>query len=102
LWLWSCPTPRETAPSICGEHYFAHRHWFFGALLGSIVFSLLKDIVLYGRLPHPLDLGFQLAFGVIAMIAMHLRWEWLHKLLAPVSVALFLLYIGLIFRNLHQ
>jgi hypothetical protein len=33
---------------------------------------------------------------------MLLRWEWLHQLLAPVSVVLFLLYIGLIFRNLHQ
>jgi hypothetical protein len=84
------------------EHYFAHRHWFFGALLGSVVFSLLKELTLYGRLPHPLDLGFQVAFGVIAIIAMLQRREWLHKLLAPVSAVLFLLYIALIFRNLHQ
>lgn len=84
------------------EHYFAHRHWFFGALFGSIVFSLLKELVLYGRLPHPLDLSFQLVFGVIAITAMLLRWEWFHRLLAPVSGVLFLLYIALIFRNLHQ
>ena len=84
------------------EHYFAHRHWFFGAVLAGIVFSLLKELVLYGRLPRPLDLGFQVAFGVIAVIAMLQRREWLHKVLAPVSVVLFLLYIGLIFRNLHQ
>jgi hypothetical protein len=84
------------------EHYFAHRHWFFGALLGSVVFSLLKELTLYGRLPHPLDVGFQLAFGLIAIIAMLQRREWLHKFLAPVSAVLFLLYIALIFRNLHQ
>ena len=84
------------------EHYFAHRHWFFGAVLGSVVFSLLKEIVLYDRLPHPLNLGFQLAFGIIAITAMLLRREWLHELLAPVSGALFLLYIALIFRTLHQ
>jgi hypothetical protein len=84
------------------EHYFAHRHWFFGALLGSVVFSLLKELTLYGRLPHPLDLGFQLAFGLIAIIAMLQRREWFHKFLAPVSAVLFLLYIALIFRNLHQ
>ena len=83
------------------EHYFAHRHWFFGALLGSVVFSLLKEIVLYGRLPHPLDLGFQLAFGVIAITAMLQEREWLHKLLAPISGVLFLIYIALIFRRLH-
>jgi hypothetical protein len=70
--------------------------------LGAIVFSLLKELVLHGRLPLPLDLGFQLAFGVIAVIAMLQRREWLHKLLAPASAVLLLLYIALIFRNLHQ
>jgi hypothetical protein len=84
------------------EHYFAHRHWLFGALLTGIVFSLLKELVLYGRLPHPLDLGFQLAFGAVAIIAMLQRREWFHKLLAPASAVLFLLYVALIFRNLHQ
>ena len=84
------------------EHYFAHRHWFFGAVLADIIFSLLKELVLYGRLPRPLDLAFQVAFGVIAVTAMLQRREWLHKVLAPVSGVLFLLYIGLIFRNLHQ
>ena len=84
------------------EHYFAHRHWFFGAVLGSVIFSLSKEFVLYDRLPHPLDLSFQVAFGVIAIIAMLVRREWLHKLLAPISAVLLLLYIALIFRNLHQ
>ena len=81
------------------EHYFAHRHWFFGAVLSSVVFSLLKELLLYDRLPHPLNLSFQLAFGVIAIIAMLVRREWLHKLLAPVTALLLLLYIALIFRN---
>jgi hypothetical protein len=84
------------------EHYFAHRHWFFGAVLSNVVFSLLKELVLYERLPHPLNLGFHLAFGAIAISAMLVRREWLHKLLAPVTGLLFLLYIALIFRNLNQ
>ncbi|HEY4815133.1 MAG TPA: hypothetical protein VIH58_10675 [Chthoniobacterales bacterium] len=84
------------------EHYFAHRHWFFGALLAAIVFSLLKELVIYGRLPRLLDMGFQLSFGVIAITAMLLRQEWFHKLLAPLSGLLFLVYIGLIFYSLHQ
>ena len=71
-------------------------------ILGLAIFSLLKELVLYGRLPRPLDLAFQVAFGVIAVTAMLQRREWLHKVLAPVSAVLFLLYIGLIFRNLHQ
>ena len=96
------PDARGESTVELREHYFAHRHWFFGAVLSGIVFSLLKELVLYGRLPRPLDLGFQLAFGVVAIIAMLQRREWLHKLLAPVSAVLLLLYIALIFRNLHQ
>jgi hypothetical protein len=84
------------------EHYFAHRHWLFGALLGSIIFSLLKELVLYGRLPPPLDLGFQIAIGILAIIAMLQRRQWVHQILAPASGVVFLLYIALIFRNLHQ
>ena len=83
------------------EHYFAHRHWFFGALLGSVIFSLAKELVLYGRLPHPLDLGFQTAFGTIAILAIIVRQEWFHKILAPLSTLLFLFYIALLFYRLH-
>lgn len=75
-------------------------------ILGLAIAQVLQGVrglvVLYGRLPHPLDLSFQLVFGVIAITAMLLRWEWFHRLLAPVSGVLFLLYIALIFRNLHQ
>jgi hypothetical protein len=38
----------------------------------------------------------------MAITAMLLRQDWFHKLLAPVSGVLFLLYIVLIFRSLHQ
>jgi len=96
------PDAKGDNPADLREHYFAHRHWFFGAVLSTVVFSLLKELVLYDRLPDSLDLGFQLTFGVVAIIAMLVRWEWLHKLLAPVSGMLLLLYIALIFRNLHQ
>jgi len=32
------------------EHFFAHRSWFFGALLACVVFSLSKDLTLHGHL----------------------------------------------------
>jgi hypothetical protein len=96
------PDAKGDSPVDLREHYFAHRRWFFGALLGSIVFSLLKELVLYGRLPYPLDLGFQLAIGVVAIAAMLQSREWFHKLLAPVSGVLFVLYIASIFYSLHK
>jgi hypothetical protein len=33
------------------DHYFAHRGWFFGALLASTVLSVAKDLALDGHLP---------------------------------------------------
>jgi hypothetical protein len=84
------------------EHYLAHRHWFFSALLASIIFSLCKELALYGRLPYPLDLSFQCTFGILAVAAIILRQEWFHKLAAPVGSLLLVLYIVLIFYRLHQ
>jgi hypothetical protein len=96
------PDAKADAEVDLREHYFAHRHWFFGAVLGSVTFSLFKELALYSRLPHPLDLCFQLAFGIVALMALIFRQEWFHKLLAPVSSFLFILYIVLIFYRLHQ
>lgn len=96
------PDPKGDSGVDLREHYFAHRHWFFGAVLGSVTFSLLKELALYSRLPHPLDLSFQLAFGMVAIAALLWRQEWFHKLLAPASSLLFVLYIALFFYRLHQ
>jgi hypothetical protein len=95
------PDPKGDTLIDLREHYFAHRHWFFGALLGSVIFSLSKELVLYGRLPSLLDRSFQLAFGLMSIGAIILRQEWFHKIAAPVSVLLLVLYIALLFYRLH-
>jgi hypothetical protein len=94
-------------PDIGGEkfvdlrqHFFAHRSWFFCALLGSVVFSLLKTLALYGHLPSRIDFVFELTFGAIAIVAAVTRSEWFHKLLAPAAGLLFVVYIALLFSRL--
>jgi hypothetical protein len=82
------------------EHYFAHRPWFFGALISAILFSLAKDLVLYGHLPSPIDTDFQLIFFLAAIVAAITRKEWFHQLLGPAIVLLFLVYIALLFARL--
>jgi hypothetical protein len=95
------PDPKGDTVVDLREHYFAHRHWFFSALLGSVIFSLAKEVVLYDRLPWPLDRSFRFAFGLIAIGAIIVRQEWFHKILAPLSALLFLFYIALLFYRLH-
>ena len=49
------------------EHFFAHRSWFFGAQLASVVFSLSKTLALYGHLPNRIDTAFEFTFCVVAI-----------------------------------
>jgi hypothetical protein len=42
------PDPKDDTVVDLRAHYFAHRHWFFAAVLGSVIFSLAKELVLYG------------------------------------------------------
>lgn len=95
------PDPKEENIVELREHYFAHRIWFFGALLGAVVFSLAKVLILTGHLAEPLDTNFQLIFGLASVTAMMIDREWFHKALAPVVGVLFTLYIALIFYRLH-
>jgi hypothetical protein len=82
------------------EHYFAHKSWFFGALFASIVFSAAKEFALEGHMLGGINAGFHVFFGLAAIVAAITRQEWFHKLMAPVIVFLFFLYIALLFTRL--
>jgi hypothetical protein len=94
-------------PDIIGEdfvdlrrHFFAHRSWFFGALLASLVFSLTKSLALRGHLPNRIDTAFQFTFCAGVIVAAVTRSEWFHKLLAPAFGLLFAVYIAVLFARL--
>jgi hypothetical protein len=82
------------------DHYFAHRSWFFGTLLASNVFSVAKDLALYGHLLGRMNGEFHVIFALAVIVASITRREWFHKLLAPALGLLFLLYITLLFARL--
>jgi len=94
-------------PDIIGEthvdlrqHFFAHRSWFFGALLAAVLFSLLKNLTLHGHLPNLLDSAFQFAFCLAAIAAAVTQNERFQKLLAPAFGLLFAVYVALLFARL--
>jgi hypothetical protein len=94
-------------PDISGEkvidlqqHFYAHRSWFFGANFASVVFSLLKTLVLYRHLPSRVDSAFQFTFGAAALVAAVTRSEWFHRLFAPAMGLLIVVYIALLFARL--
>lgn len=83
------------------DHYFAHKSWFFGALLASLVFSVAKELALHGHLPDRTNLAFHVFHGVMVTVAAITRREWFHKLLAPAAALVILLYISLLFARLQ-
>jgi len=89
----------ETATDL-RANYFAHSRWFFGLLVLLLLVSLTKDVVLSGSLPNGLNVGAHVVFIVTSLVAAFVNREWLHRLLAPLNVALMLAYIAVLFARL--
>jgi len=82
------------------EHYFAHRRWFFGALLATTLASLAKGPALNGHFTGILDILFHVIFCGAAVVAMLTGREWLHRVLTPVMALIIIVYIALLFARL--
>ncbi|HEU4642235.1 MAG TPA: hypothetical protein VFS44_07240 [Gemmatimonadaceae bacterium] len=82
-------------------HYYAQTRWFFGAAAGLLVSSLLRPLVIDGRLPLDLDRGFQVVFLALLLGAAVTRRKWYHETIAAVGAALFLTYVVLLFTHLR-
>jgi hypothetical protein len=82
-------------------NYYAQTHWFFGILLGLVFASLVRTLVIAGRLPQDEDLVFHLVFLVAGAGGVLVKNELYHKLLAPLAVLVYALYIGLLFTSLR-
>jgi hypothetical protein len=80
--------------------YFRESRWFFAALILALCDSLLKNLVLYGRLPVMLNIAAHLVFIALAFVGIVWRNDKVHKILAPVALALLASYIALLFTTL--
>ena len=83
------------------ENFFAHRGWFFSLALASVVVSLLKDLVLDGKLTNPTNLTFHAIFAVTLLTGGLTKREGYHKALVVFGLALFICYIILLFARIH-
>jgi hypothetical protein len=80
--------------------YFRNRRWFFTLLAGAAVVSVLKDVALEGRLPKTPNLIFHVILVGSCIGAIVSPSPRYHAILAPVSLLLFVGYIGLLFARL--
>ena len=80
--------------------YFRNRGWFFGLLAAAAVASVLKDVALEGELPEAPNLAFHIVLLASCAGAILSANRFYHALLAPVSLALFVGYVALLFTRL--
>lgn len=80
--------------------YFAHARWFFLLLAACVPVSLAKDLVIAGQLTNTANLAFHFYFFAGALIAAFTKSRWFHAVFAPVSAAIFVVYVVMLFARL--
>ena len=95
------PEQVDDAEVDLAAYYDAYHRWFFGFLLATLVISALKDVVLFGRLPEPLNLVFHVVLAAACVAAIVVRRRRTHEIIAAASVVAIALYVGLLYAQLR-
>lgn len=82
------------------DHYFRERLPFFGSGLAAISWSVIREIILEGRPPVPVNFAFHLIFIAMSVIALLSSREGLHKTFAALMSPMFVGYTAALFAKL--
>ena len=82
-------------------NYWAQARWFFGILLALVFVSLARYLTFRGNFPEQGDFAFHMLFIVAGVGALVFRSETYHKIVAPLSVAIYVAYIAMLFMALR-
>ena len=83
------------------ESFYSHRRWFFFLGFAVVVVSVCADLVLYGKLPNPINLIFHGIFGITLLVGASTKNELYHKALVISAIAVFILYIVLLYARIQ-
>lgn len=81
-------------------HYFAQRRHFFSLSLVTTALSLGRDLILFHKLPGPVNLGFHLFWAASAVAGLIIAREGFHKFLALLAPISFIAYVAFLFSRL--
>lgn len=94
------PDVPDGASLHLGSHFEAQRRPFFACLGAIVVVSVVKDLMLDGRLPGAANLGFHALLAATAVAGFLVRSPRLQLALAVGNALLFGLYVALLFARL--
>lgn len=81
--------------------YRRERVWFFGCMLLLIVNSLMRPVILDGRLTKPADLIGHGVFLAAVIVGLSTDNDRVHKLVAPFILLFFVTYVATLFLQLN-
>lgn len=82
-------------------NYYAQARWFFGILLALVLVSLVRYLTFQGNYPEEGDFAFHMFFITAAAGGMIFTSELYHKIIAPLSIAIYAAYIAMLFMALR-
>jgi hypothetical protein len=82
------------------DHYFRERQSFALCGLATISWSVVREVILEGRLPEPANMVFHILFMVVAGTAFVSTNETVHKACAAAMATVFITYTALLFARL--
>ncbi|MFN2637597.1 MAG: hypothetical protein ABR585_11255 [Gemmatimonadaceae bacterium] len=95
------PEQVEGAMVHLANHYENQRRWFFGFFLATLIISVSKDLVINGRWPNALNLGFHIFFAAVCLSAIIVRRRRYQEIVGITGAAALMIYIGLLFMRLR-
>ena len=82
-------------------HYERQSSWFFSFRVATLLVSILKDLVLAGRLPRPENLAFHIFLIIMCIAAIVIRRPRFHEGLAVLGAVSITVYIAALFARLQ-
>jgi hypothetical protein len=94
------PEREENGRLDLDEWYFHNRAWFFAALFFLLAASLAEELARTGRITSPVNLGFQLFFEVMFVVAYLSRSRHMQEWITGLAMLTTLVYVVVLFLRL--
>lgn len=90
----------ESSVDLAAFYERQHR-WFFGFFLATLVVSVVKDLVISGRWPDPVNLAFHALLAAASVVGIVVRRRRVQEAVGIAGAVVIAAYIGLLFTRLQ-
>ncbi|HTE51898.1 MAG TPA: hypothetical protein VK698_13680 [Kofleriaceae bacterium] len=90
----------DTVADDLRDHYYANCRWSYALAFILVVLTYGREAVLAGAIDRDLDSAAKLLFAALFIAGAITRRPRVHEVLVPANLALLLIYIGTLFRDL--